>query len=209
MDQKWAAENLQIIRVLMERASVYRRAMAPVMLFLGTLGVIAAVVGLLVPQLVGWVVGWYWLGISLVGVTGAYLLMRRQAFRDREYFWSPPTKRVTKAVTPAMLAGSVVSVLVLLGSKEQQAEIWNLPPLWMILYGCALHAAGFFAARGIGLFGWSFVGAGCVTAGVFSLYFKATLPLVYAHAVMGFVFGGLHLAYGVYLLFTEQPTAAA
>jgi hypothetical protein len=29
-------------------------------------------------------------------------------------------------------------------------------------------------------------------------------PLAYAHGVMGFFFGGLHLAYGVYLYFTEQ-----
>jgi hypothetical protein len=32
-------------------------------------------------------------------------------------------------------------------------------------------------------------------------------PLDYAHGIMGFFFGGLHLAYGVYLYFTERRTS--
>ena len=40
MKPKWAEENLQTIRTLMERSAVYRRALAPIMLFAGALGVI-------------------------------------------------------------------------------------------------------------------------------------------------------------------------
>jgi len=29
-----------------------------------------------------------------------------------------------------------------------------LPPAWAMAYGCAVHAAGFFTARGVRLFGW-------------------------------------------------------
>ena len=38
MQTDWAGENLQVIRTLMERASLYRRALAPIMLTLGALG---------------------------------------------------------------------------------------------------------------------------------------------------------------------------
>jgi hypothetical protein len=38
MDPKWAADNLQTIRTLMERSAVYRRALAPVMIFIGIIG---------------------------------------------------------------------------------------------------------------------------------------------------------------------------
>ena len=35
METNWAAEQLQTIRTLMERSAVYRRALAPIMLFAG------------------------------------------------------------------------------------------------------------------------------------------------------------------------------
>jgi len=42
MDTNWAAENLQVIRTLMERSTLYRRALAPVMLVSGLIGTSAA-----------------------------------------------------------------------------------------------------------------------------------------------------------------------
>ena len=47
MKPEWAEENLQTIRTLMERSAVYRRALAPIMLFAGVSGVAAAAAGLL------------------------------------------------------------------------------------------------------------------------------------------------------------------
>ena len=42
MSAQWAKENLTTIRPLMERASVYRRALAPVAIAVGVLGMAAA-----------------------------------------------------------------------------------------------------------------------------------------------------------------------
>lgn len=42
MNPNWAEENLQTIRTLMERSALYRRALAPIMLGTGLLGVTAA-----------------------------------------------------------------------------------------------------------------------------------------------------------------------
>ena len=50
MSANWAEENLKTIRCLMERASVYRRALAPVAITVGFLGLAAA--GL--AQAIGW-----------------------------------------------------------------------------------------------------------------------------------------------------------
>jgi len=79
--------------------------------------------------------------------------------------------------------------------------VW-LPLLWVVLYGCAFHAAGFFMPRGMKIFGWAFVVGGC---GLFAAAVPDwASPLDYAHGIMGLFFGGLHLAYGVYLYFTES-----
>jgi hypothetical protein len=52
------------------------------------------------------------------------------------------------------------------------------------------------------LFGWAFVLGGCV---LFAVGPPAGMrPLDYGYGVMGLFFGGLHLAYGVYLYLTER-----
>jgi hypothetical protein len=79
---------------------------------------------------------------------------------------------------------------------------------WTWFYGCALHAAGFFMTRGIKLFGGAFVLLGCGCA--LALYLNPEpLRKVSASMLMGLIFGGLHLAYGVYLYLTENRKNAA
>jgi len=46
MESNQAAEHLQVIRTLMERAALYRRTLAPIMLCAGTLGLLAGAGGI-------------------------------------------------------------------------------------------------------------------------------------------------------------------
>jgi hypothetical protein len=79
--------------------------------------------------------------------------------------------------------------------------------LWIMLYGCAIHAAGFFMPRGIKWLGWIFILGG---TGILSLLWTAHRPPENcAHIIMGVFFGGLHLAYGGYIYFTEKGKNAA
>jgi hypothetical protein len=82
----------------------------------------------------------------------------------------------------------------------------SLPVFWMLLYGCALQSAGFFMQRGIKLFGWLFILSGSALAIAMALA-GDPLDLRLGHLAMGVVFGGLHLAYGGYLYFTEPRKA--
>jgi membrane protease YdiL (CAAX protease family) len=206
METNWAAEHLQVIRTLMERSAVYRRALAPIMALTGVLGLAAALGGSLAKIDSPRSFAIYWLLVSLAAIAGAFLLVRRQALKEQEAFWSPPTRRVTQALLPALMAGFILSVMILLrnGSGEQSPfEMTRLPSIWIILYGCALHAAGFFMPRGMKMFGWAFVLGGCAVFAVGIPDWPRPVYL-YAHGVMGLFFGGLHLAYGIYLYFTEQ-----
>src|SRR5690242_12955533 len=102
MDSNWASEHLQTIRTLMERSAIYRRALAPIMSFAGTMGILAAGVGTCFGiQSPRSFIG-YWIGVGLGTVVGTLLLVRRQALKDAEPFWSPPTRRVTQAMLPAL-----------------------------------------------------------------------------------------------------------
>lgn len=204
MNSNQAEENLQAIRTLMERSALYRRALAPIMLFAGALGTAAATVGLLFHLNSMRAFGALWLGTAALVVAGVFLIARRQAIKDHEPFWSPSTRRVGQALLPPLLAGMC------LGFTFTFVRLANpviLTFIWLLFYGCALHSAGFFMPRGMKWFGWIHVGLACATLCLLAVVQPKVE--ISAHWLMGFFFGGLHLAYGVYLYLTEKGKNAA
>lgn len=199
MDSNWAEENLETIRTLMERSALYRRALAPIMLFAGVAGTLAAATGLVFRfnsprQFAG-----LWLGTAALVVIGALLIARRQALKDREVFWSPPTRRVARALAPPLTAGLILGLMV--------SWLGDLAPfVWALFYGSALHSAGFFMSRGVRWFGWVYI----IVVPCLFVFLLAVQPAgLSPHWVMGFFFGALHLAYGAYLVLTEKAKNAA
>src|SRR5688572_10240023 len=162
MESNWAAEQLQVIRTLMERSAVYRRALAPIMTFCGVTGIVAGGVGWFanIDSDPGFVL--FWCGVALVALLGSLLLVRRLALKDAEPFWTPPTRRVASAIAPPLLFGVVVALLFWGSIGGQGLAPFLLPPIWMALYGCALHAAGFSTPRGIRRLGWLFLACGSI-----------------------------------------------
>ena len=203
METNWAAEHLQTIRTLMERSALYRRALAPVMIVTGSIGLLAAIVPCFAPIRTNRKFSLFWLGVAFLAVLASLLLVRRQALKEAEPFWSLPTRRVSQALLPGFLVGLAVEVLFLLDPVSLSGGVWVLPLVWIICYGCALHAAGFFMQRGIKLFGWAFILCGCIM--LFECAFQPQLQSAeVAHYLMGTFFGVFHLAYGTYLYFTEK-----
>jgi multisubunit Na+/H+ antiporter MnhB subunit len=208
MDTNRAAEHLQVIRTLMERSTLYRRALAPISLLTGALGLAAAAGGWMLAFETSRAFVGYWLIVSTVCITGAYLIARQQALKDAEPFWSSPTKRVTSALAPPLFVGLIAGLLSLACPGWDFIQPWALPAFWMVLHGSALHSAGFFMTRGIKLVGWIFIVCGCALM-ISRCFAGAPLALRQGHLVMGAVFGGVHLAYGLYLRFTEKGSPPA
>jgi hypothetical protein len=203
MSAQWAEENLNTIRTLMERVSVYRRALAPVAITVGLLGLAAA--GL--AEAMGWAgegrFAGYWLGVAAVALLAVLLLVRRQAMRDKEEIMSPPMRRVVQALAPMLLSGLGLGVLEVLAREHRDSV--RLIALWMVLYGGALHAAGFFMQRGLRWLGLIFVFFGAIFLCLHELGYVPGLK-DNAHWLMGWAFGANHLAYGLYLKLTAKPT---
>jgi len=202
MDSNWASDHLQTIRTLMERSAVYRRALAPIMLSAGIIGIAAAAVPCFTSIRSNRAFALFWMSVAVVATAVAFLLVRRQALREQEAFWSPPTRRVTEALLAPFVAGCAVGLLLLVFDYRIGPAAWHTAAAWVILYGCALSAAGFFTPRGIRLFGRTLVYGGCAL-----LLLSPVVPgdmTTAAHYAMGIFFGVLHLAYGIYLYFTER-----
>ncbi len=202
-----AAEHLQVIRTLMERAALYRRTLAPIMLYLGALGTLAGLGGIVIG--IDTLAGFYawWLSGAILALAGAYVIARRQAVRDGEPFWSPPTLRVTEAMAPPLAAGLVLSLALVMVDAAPPRGLFVLANA--LFYGCAVHAAGFFMPRGMKLFGWIVILLSATGSAVLAVYEPAVAGPRLAHAVMGSVFGLLHLAYGTYLYVTERQGTGA
>ena len=175
VNANWAEENLKTIRSLMEQARLYRRAMAPLALMVGTLGGVAA--GL--SQLRGWVgpeyFAGYWLGVAVVSALAALLLIRRQALKSDEAFWSPPTRRVAQAMLPMLAAGLGLGLFELLEHPGSRDSV-RLTAFWLILYGGALHAAGFLCRGG------SSCWAGCMC--LLGFFYYVIQPAAHLHPSM-------------------------
>lgn len=204
VDENAARDHLTTIRTLMERSALYRRALAPVMFSVGTIGTGAGLIASRLLPETPRAFAFYWLGVALASTATAFLLIRRQAFANKEVFWSPPTRRVFSAMLPAIFAGAaVVGPLVNIHQEGTMIAV-TLPPLWLVLYGCAIHSAGFFMIRGIRLFGWGFVIAGLLVALSAANPHLIEPSIRLAHLIMALTFGLGHLAYGAYLYFTEK-----
>jgi hypothetical protein len=206
MNPNLAEENLQTIRTLMERSALYRRALAPIMLLAGIMGLLAAAVGIACHIESPKSFATLWLGTAVLVVASTFMLARRQAFKDHEPLWSPPTYRVGQALLPPLFCGLFVGVLLYLNGDISLNIVAVL--LWLLFYGCALHSAGFFMTRGIKWLGWIFIsGAALFVLLAYAMQWRDG-PLS-PHWIMGVFFGGLQLVYGVYLYFTEKKNPAA
>jgi hypothetical protein len=201
MNANWAEENLQVIRTLMENSAVYRRALAPIFLMVGTIGLGAALVGmgLHLNQERGFT--GLWLGAALVVIAVTLFMTRRQALREREAFWSAPTRRVVLALAPALITGALITLIC--SRRFQVNGLAVLVPVWTVLYGCALNATGALTPRAVRWLGCAFMAAGVAFVAMLCLT-DIGVSGVLAHGIMGATFGGLHLLCGLYLAVTGK-----
>jgi hypothetical protein len=205
MNDAEAAQQLQTIRTLMERAALYRRALGPVLLAVGFIAIAGMALGWILE--VNSPTGFLrlWLAVAGIAVSTSFLMIRKQAVRMKEPFWTPPTRRVVGAMLPPLLAGVAVTIAVVVVRPDLPAT--SLPCAWSACYGLALHAAGFFTLRGIRQVGWAFflLGSAC---GLTAITPGTERPFLHAHLQMGVMFGLVHLGAAGKLLLQEKSPAA-
>ena len=212
-----AAEDLRVIRSLMERATVYRAISAPSALVAGLLSTLAA--GAVyynneVTSILGRPVRprefcLLWVGVlALAAVANAFFVWR-EAGRDRRPFVSSGMKLALRAILPNLIIPAAFTLWFYqtgyLGAQELELVV-----VWVCFYGLALLSTALFAPRSLGLLGWAFLLTGVSVISVPDFVtvidqFTGDVP----DTVMGMTFGFYHVVYAILTWSRKEERAPA
>ncbi|MCK4908477.1 MAG: hypothetical protein KAS70_01140 [Planctomycetes bacterium] len=127
-----------------------------------------------------------WL-IIFICATGLQLIFTiRKARRLEIPFWTKLSRQVIFALAPSLLAGAVLTVYLV-----RQDQLIFIPPVWILLYGVGVVAAGMFSTVIVRLLGWAFVLTSCLP-----LFIWPAAGLIF----LAVTFGGYHIIYGLIVL---------
>jgi len=175
-----AMDNIRYIRDTMERAGSFTAVPGWGGFAMGWLALAAGIVASRQPNETTMLSVWLWTGAIalLAGSTAMY----RKVRGAETPIWSTPARKFVLSLSPALLAGALLTV-----SLYRASEFTMIPGLWLLLYGTAVVAGGAFSVRPVPVMGFLFMAMGAVA--LFS-------PAVWGNWFLMAGFGGLHIIFG-------------
>ncbi|QJE96289.1 hypothetical protein [Luteolibacter luteus] len=201
-----AAEQLRVIRTMMERATIFR-ALSGEAALLG--GAMALAAGWISESRVGWAWGSVWLaGLGIVMVFAVWQLHRLSQIHERP-FWSHGLKVALRGALPSLIAGGFLGLLYLKYGGRQPAypkAEYFAASFWVLHYGLALLAIREFAPKSMVWLGIAFLTTGLIAfaAGTFIQSMNHLLIRLGPSGLMAATFGGFHLLYGAAIVTTTR-----
>lgn len=199
-----AAEQLRIIRSVMERATIFRALSGE-----------TALVGGAVSMAVAWFSekrhNWQWAGCWFAGLAVVLAFYAFQAYRMKagsgRPFWGSGLRMALRGALPSLIAGGFMGLLFVRSGGDVPAAC-----MWILHYGLALLAIREFAPKSMVWLGWAFVvfGVGSLTFVTDIVHLEQTWMMhVNASRLMAIAFGGFHLIYGGLIVTTSQRENAS
>lgn len=199
-----AAEQLRVIRTMMERATIFRALSGETALIGGAAALAAA---WLSEGKQGWAwAGWWLVGAGLVLAFNVFQIFRVSSARQKP-FWNAGLKMAIRGALPSIVAGGFLGLLFVRARQEPAAAC-----LWILHYGLALLALREFAPRSMAWLGWAFVafGVACLAGVAQVIDFVAEWDVLKnGSRLMAIAFGGFHLVYGAAIVTTKAREESA
>jgi hypothetical protein len=196
-----AAEQLRVIRTMMERATIFRALSGEAALLGGAMSVAA---GWMSEGKSGWAWGGVWLGGLAVVILFAIWQLTRLAQSHSRPVWSHGLKVALRGALPSLVVGGFLG-LVYLRYGIPGAE-FTAACFWILHYGLALLAIREFAPKSMIWLGLAFVTTGLLawSAATFVQSMSPLLHRIGPSGLMAATFGGFHLLYGVAIVTTTR-----
>ena len=180
-----ALDQIRYIRSTLDSAGPFTVVPGVGGVAMGVVGLCAAAVAATeTADPVRWLV--IWLSAAAVATTIGVVSMVRKSRRADMALTSAPMRRFALAFFPAIFAGGVLSVaLIMRGAFDL------LPPLWLMLYGVAVAGGGAMSVRVVPIMGMVLIAIGLLALFV---------PFSTANLLLGLGFGVVEVAVGVVII---------
>ena len=177
-----AAEDLEFIRHVMERANRFNAVPGMGLAVMGATALLAAAAAGIAPA-GHWLT--IWIADAAIAISVGLITMFRKARSVSLSVDSPSGRAFVLSFAPPIAAGLVATVAF---AAKGATEL--LPGVWLTLYGLAATTGGAFSVRAVSVMG-----------GCFLLLGGAALlaPAGLGDLFMAAGFGGLHIGFGLYL----------
>ncbi|MDP6633624.1 MAG: hypothetical protein QGG42_01865 [Phycisphaerae bacterium] len=203
MDADKAAENLTVIRQLMERPIRYSTmsGLSGILAGCAALGGVAADAWVSdnLPNDALWINALVWAGVFVTAFTCSAVLTYVRERKQGMPFWSPIKRRILLTILPPFIAGIGLTIAIMYRWHIKDGpNQWGLvPPIWMTFYGVTLWQIGLFSAGELRAMGAAFILAGLVTACSYQHTIPGLEPGTAPYWTLGITFGGFHIVYGI------------
>jgi hypothetical protein len=175
-----ARDNIRFIRETMERAGSFTAVPGWGGIAMGITALGAAVIASRQIAPLAWLLTW--VGEAAVAISIAVWTTYSKARRAGSPLFSGPGRRFVYSFAPPLLAGALLTVVLLrLGDTGAAAGVW------LLLYGTGVVTGGAFSIRVVPLMGLCFMVLGTV-----ALF----CPQSWSNAFLAGGFGGLHILFG-------------
>jgi hypothetical protein len=185
---KRAIDDVRFIRSTMERAASFTAVPGWGGVLMGVVALFAAPIADRAAGRGGWLITWF--GAAVLAILIGASDMAQKARAERASLLRGPGWRFAMALVPPLAAGALLTFVLF-----RAGMVDLLPGIWLLVYGVAVVAAGTFSIRAVKWMGLSFMLAGGAT--LFA-------PASWGDACMAAGFGGIHIAYGVWIARTNH-----
>lgn len=178
-----ARDNLLFIRQTMEAAAADTVVSGWGMVSVGAVAALVAPLAHALRSPVAWVLAW--LATACVAMMILVGASYRKAHRTDRSAIGGAGRKFLLAVMPAMLVGLGLS-----GALLWRHQLDLLPAIWLFMYGVAVMAGGAFSVRAVPVMGAAYLALGAVAL---------VAPAAWGDWLMALGFGGLHIAFGLWV----------
>lgn len=178
-----AEDSLHFIRQTMERSSTFTAVPGLGGAGMGTVGLAAALFAADQRSAERWLFVWLLAAVVAMGIGGT--AMWRKAIRLGAPLAGTVGRRFAMSLAAPLAAGAALTW------GAWMHDDWALlPPVWLLLYGTGVLAGGVFSVAAVRLLGVTFMALGVAALAT---------PPAWGNAWLGIGFGGLQLAFGLYI----------
>lgn len=178
-----AMEDLRFIRRTMERSSSFTAVPGWGGVAIGAVALPAAWIASLQPTPARWLAVWMATAVVAAVIAAGTLALKARRF-GAPLATGPGRKFLMSFLPPVGVAVALTVALFPHGATAL------LPGLWMLAYGAAVISAGTFSVGAVPLMGIGFMWLGTLALAT---------PPAWANAWMALGFGGLHIAFGLWI----------